>query len=1027
MARSTIRTHTRVLVLVHSHHSEDPKQDQHARQAIDLSNDTISFRTVKTIKGVGSMTLDVVPNKNYFNVIYPNDVVNLYVDPGDGRGFVRVFFGYIDKVERTEVTNDKEGSVNSMFRVVCSDFQKAFEKTIVQVNASLQDRVNLVEEEYLVTGSGTGLMTAGVKISGSPADIVENLASMLLGFGAQWVLPTGYARNSKVIIDNRQRRLNRAADRVPGDVLRGLAAINILSFKSAESGIGPEIRDFSTFAKLEEAINVANVPQGKDKNQIETLEQDKSNGKALRPGRLPHNVFARIRGGLDSLREYHTILRDVELEVTTLLDLIDMSFIEASAIDGYIHDQAIWNQGGSIASMMKKFSNEIINEMIFDLRPVAISGKNSSLDTSKYLDRCFGEEYSTYPDELRMNTTINAGVWKGSDQAIQYIPTITFREYPWSTVTGTDLGSISNVAGDHSQEIGFVPFGPIFSQKADGDHPKRQYRALYDYDDVAEVREGTTSISSIGCQFAGPKMKHLDVLTITGADVIAATIGRSDNDTTNFFSMYAESPHGKNYKNILKEFMPITNPISIARNGLRSKEYPSRFASYSRDQLCYGENDVNPATEQTLRNMVRWLLLLDHWEQHKIEYLTGEIKLRAFPELRVGYRLDWLERKESYYVESVSHSWAYGKEMVTSVQVSRGQRNDPFLSYIPPASARLSIGENSVEGGDRGHRGRLATFFDVLNTPATYRSTRADRAGDLIAANADIGNVKDEDFHSPYAAVFDFHRYAGNVIYAFGIRDTAKNIKNLIEVKAETPVSRANKEVIANQQGTTEQLPAEEVPRKRPFKRASRRYDDLFEEIGGAASNPIPVEFLRALCKNESGFNASNAKGPAWGLMQVGVDGFPDGSYAPLDPPNAPKGVSGGVLKSWNSKKLTSYLPADVLDARLNITICVDLLSRVIGVLRSEGLNFQWNSPDSVGLLIAGWNAGYSKKGGVGLMINWMVRNGHDVTLENMVNLVGTQRADPAEKYNASKFLAWKKKYKLWKQVRDDYDKERGK
>lgn len=1037
MTRTTIRTSTRVMVIVHSHHSSKP---------VDLSLDTISFKTSKSIKGVGSMSLDVVPNKNYFNVVFPNDVINMYVDPGDGRGFIRTFFGYIDKVERSEVTNPKDGSTNSMFRIVCSDFQKAFEKTSIQANASLQDRKNLVEEEYLISGGPTGLMTAGVRVHGSPPEILENLMSMLLGFGAQWVLPDSYPKDSKVIKDNRTRRLNRSAARVPKPAFLALAALGILPMISAEDGKGPELRMFDTFEKLEKKINAANLAGG-DPTKIENLEQDSPNGRVLDRGTLPHDIFAEIRGGLEQLRDYHITLLDVNQNVTTLLDLLDLSFIESATIDGYVQNQAVWNEGGSLISIMKKFSNEMMNEMIFDLRPAAVPRKLQFSTNSKYLDRCFGEEYSLSPDELSLNSAsgtwpdIRAGSSLSTAHAVQYVPTITFREYPYSVVEGADLGSISNLAGDDAQAIGFVPFGPVFSMK---DGVKKNYRALYDYDLVPEIAAGTLSVSAIGCQFAGPKMKHLDVMTIKSADVISSTVGRSDNDTTNFFSMYAESSIGKTYKNIMKEFMPITNPISIARNGLRAREYSSRFANYSRDQLCNEENDTNPVTEQTIRNMVRWLLLLDHWEQHNIEYLTGDVQLRALPELRVGYRLDWEDRKESYYVESVSHSWAYGKEMVTSIQVSRGQRNDPFLSYIPPATARLSVGANSVEGGDRGLRGRLSTFFDVLNTPATYRSTNVTRSADKLAPEALLGNAKDADvghFSPRDTGVPNegLNKYDGHVIYSFGHRDTAETIENLIVKKAVTPSTKASEEVVKNQVETPGPLPKEEVVKtKRPFKRASSRYDEIFKEFGDAAKNPIPLAFMKALCHNESGFNKSNSTGPAWGLMQVGIDGFPDGSYPDLNPkndylgpPNAPSFLSkkgerklkksGKVLASWNSRKGTTYLPANALEPRLNVEICVDVLTRVIDALEDGGLSFSWSSPDAVGFLIAGWNAGYSRKGGASLMIKWMVKNGHDLTIENMVKLVGAQRADETETYKVTEHLKSKKKFTWWKRVRDEY------
>lgn len=1029
MARPIHRTHTRVLAVVHSHHHPGP---------INISYDILSLRSSKSIKAVGQLSLEVVPRKNYFNLVYPNDVINVYVDPGDGvSGFVRIFMGYIDKIERTEQTDDA-GGVTTSFRIACSDFQKVFERTQIQVNNHIQHRRDLVEEDYTVAGTPTALMTSGVRAHGSPADLIENLSGMLLGFGKQWVLPTSYGIGSKVIADNRQRRAHRSKARLSDDVLGSLATL----LGGLVQSVDATLLSYATYEDLEKQINVANsqnLGEGVETLNSPVEREVVIDGRTVKVkrGTLDPQAFAQLRAGREALRAYHIALKEVTSEVYTLLDLLDFSFIEASAIDGYIQDKAMWTEGGTLISLMKKFSHELINELVFDLRPVAVPGRASQEDY-KYLDRCFGDQYSKDPDELGYNHGFmdededgdgRNDTLSSSVNAVEYVPAIVFREYPFSTVEGVDLG---NLAATFSNPLGFVPFGPIFSATGSGENSR--YRALYNYNEIKEISEKRLAVAALGCNYGGPPLKHLDVVVVDDADVISATVGRSDNDTTNFFTMFAENSTGDVYKHIMNEFMPVTNPISIARNGLRAKEYTTRFANYGTIKDCVGRGDEGaPVKMQTLRNMVRWILLVDHWDQHNIEYLTGDISFHGLPELRVGYRLDWSSRRESYYVESVSHSWSFGKEMVTSAQVSRGQRNDPFLSYIPPKSTTLTTADKDrVEGGDRSRFGRLAEFFEVLNSPATSRSTQAVDLDTFNNTDSLGGNEQDKARNSGFRGFRGESIYAGNVVYAYGRRDVATNLVLPSSAK-EAPAAPKSTE-------PPEPLPTEEVP-KRVYKPAPRDFDTLFEKYSTHWPSYLPVPFLRALTKNESSFNPNETKGPAWGLMQVGIDGFPDAAYAPILT-GAPVGKSGKVLLSWNTKGKPGgpYTPPDVLDPETNIKIATELLSRIVRVLESVGLGtFNWNSYDHVGILVASWNAGYSKSSGAARMVKWLVDNGHEVTLKNFYYMAAEARiAIAVEKYGESPTpeqfnlaltnqLSRHQKYDWWNKVVATYIDYKGK
>jgi hypothetical protein len=123
-------------------------------------------------------------------------------------------------------------------------------------------------------------------------------------------------------------------------------------------------------------------------------------------------------------------------------------------------------------------------------------------------------------------------------------------------------------------------------------------------------------------------------------------------------------------------------------------------------------------------------MLIDHWYQHNTEYLTGTMQTRGMPEIRVGYRLDVIERGESYYVEGVNHQWVVteqGTTLQTGLTLSRGQRNDPYPVYVLPQRKEL--------GGIRiGDGSRLTQYFPVMDPSAVQRTTFL--FGDAVRARA---------------------------------------------------------------------------------------------------------------------------------------------------------------------------------------------------------------------------------------------------------------------------------------------------
>jgi hypothetical protein len=242
-------------------------------------------------------------------------------------------------------------------------------------------------------------------------------------------------------------------------------------------------------------------------------------------------------------------------------------------------------------------------------------------------------------------------------------------------------------------------------------------------------------------------------VTIQTTDVVSEHISRGDADIFNLFEMAAMGPNPQMWSYIIRDLLPVLTPISIQRHGLRVRSLTTKFANYSRDQLCSGGSGID--TAQIRRNLVRWTLLIDQWFQHNEEYFNGTVTLRGRPDIRVGYRLDWVDRSESYYVESVQHQWTYPGIFTTTLQLSRGQRNDPYPAYVAPilaqtgglpAGAPTQSVNNFTDqeraqrsatvaqqgGGDRTSSGRLAKQFAARDTWATSHAVggAAKAAGD---------------------------------------------------------------------------------------------------------------------------------------------------------------------------------------------------------------------------------------------------------------------------------------------------------
>lgn len=661
------RQHTQCKVIVFSHVDDNELQGK-----IDLSRDVIQCDTSKTIKGGGQASFLLVPRLNYLNYLFPNDYVYIYFDPGDGRGFVRTFFGFIDRVGRT-ISTDSDGRTTTRFQVACSDFTKAFDKTNLYFNPYISNREDLLAE-FAGTANlgGYALRNKGLAMYGSPADFVMSILELTCGFGGQFVLPKSLTRSLQggLIDANRKKRVEWARSRLSETVRNALIA----SASDLEKRINEEAK--------RQAQAQTEMGQEPTEEQIDA-ERDKITANLGLPKRFWNTQEWRsvrtVEAAAGASAPYH------------LLDLIDFRFIEWQAIDGFCTSVSVTWEEGSLWSIANAYSNDFLNELFCDLRPMepeVSSGSASGGANSKKEKETSEAGYTTSRDEIGENT----------GGAVRFSPCVVMREYPFSTIEGISPPSTVKVL---QKQVGLVYFGAIFSKEPNKPGRKTvQIPALH-----PEV-----FLKSKGKQTA---TKHLDVHVISIQDIVQENIGRSDADHFNLLEIYCDVTSGQiqHSRFLTQEIQPITQAIGVARHGIRVRKHNSKFGRFGMFAARAGvvDSDVNR------RVLVRWALMVDLWYQHNIEYLSGTITTRAFPEIRVGCRLDIRERRESYYVEGVNHSWTYPQALTTTLTLSRGQRNDPFPVYIYPQRKGFQ--------GVRNDKGRLAQYFMQMDPAAVARAS----------------------------------------------------------------------------------------------------------------------------------------------------------------------------------------------------------------------------------------------------------------------------------------------------------------
>lgn len=174
-------------------------------------------------------------------------------------------------------------------------------------------------------------------------------------------------------------------------------------------------------------------------------------------------------------------------------------------------------------------------------------------------------------------------------------------------------------------------------------------------------------------------------------------------------------------------------------------------------------------------------------------------------------------------------------------------------------------------------------------------------------------------------------------------------------------------------------------------------YDSIIEKHRGAA----PAAFIKALIRGESGFKPNGVTGSYRGLMQVGIQ----------------KKVS--VLVDYNERHGTSFQPDDLFDPDTNVMIGCETINRIISAYDDySSLWPNWNDSRYVALVMFGWNAGYSKGGGVQYVVGVLESKGlspAEITIDTVSDAAGNGTAPKASGHLANKAkVAYCKKVARW-------------
>ena len=159
----------------------------------------------------------------------------------------------------------------------------------------------------------------------------------------------------------------------------------------------------------------------------------------------------------------------------------------------------------------------------------------------------------------------------------------------------------------------------------------------------------------------GPYYKALNTRIVPRQQVVADDLGRSGMERFNSFVVGSQTQQHW-MGGAIEITRPLWNPYDMVRHGKRTFDIDSKYVPV--------DNDL-AGISQTLRYLVR------DWYCLNAYYLNGSINLGVGrPDIRIGEKIvipgQDVDTDETYYVESVSHSWSLPAGTKTSLVVTRG-------------------------------------------------------------------------------------------------------------------------------------------------------------------------------------------------------------------------------------------------------------------------------------------------------------------------------------------------------------------
>ena len=560
------RYKTRCKILVHSHNSAAPLEIYDGVYAVEIG---------KSLKGVGTATCSLTPIENWTNLIFPNDLINIYFDIGDEQGWVRTFFGYIDRVEENYVV-EASGQPQTFYRLVCSDFGKVFDRTQIYFNPHIAGRPDLIDFDFAENNiGGLALASRGIKMGGPPGMMVVDLILLLTGFGAQYRLPECYpGTNSKDRL--RTRRVEKLAGSLPAEFQSLGGAATISTYKRWQTDAVAKARsDLNNYYQQREQGS----SDGSDAVASYDIDPTQLEGKSFEEQRkilTDLALLSKVESQLTDIgavatqraaaRRSKAILDSSVSELVSFIDVVDpFTFVEFRAMDGFQIGKSIWQKQGSLTSTLRTISNESVNELFFDLRALNYDKNTKTIHTDP-----ISGKFGRAKDDAEGNIG-----GSGAEVGVYYTPAVVMREYPFSTIQGLNLSNLKlDLRGEDNREntVGYLQFGEIFSN---GVNEAGRHVITVNNINIPELDSGGAPSSD------RPATKHLDVAVINSKEIIKSQLGRSDADHYNIFEYFSDSLLGTAQKYYMKDFLPVISHIHIIRGGLRRRTVSTKAARFN--------------------------------------------------------------------------------------------------------------------------------------------------------------------------------------------------------------------------------------------------------------------------------------------------------------------------------------------------------------------------------------------------------------------------------------------------------------